>query len=462
MEKKFFTVQNFLDLTHGRLVSGKTETVLGKISTDSRKIKKGEFFVALTGKNFNGHRFVAQVRQKGACGALISEPLQTSLPASFVLIRVADTLRALQDLAQGYRLYFAVPLIAITGSCGKTTTKEMASHILGQKKKVLKNEGNLNNQIGVPLTLFRLNASYEAAVLELAMSAKGEIRRLTEVSSPDVGAVTNVAAAHLQFLKTLDGVAQAKSELPQALEEGKTLVLNRDDPRVWEMRRYSKGELISFGLQKDCRVRGERLKPTRGGGISFQLVTGGGLTMVNLRQPGAHQVYNALAAASCAIALGATLADIKKGLETFKPVLSGRWERVKLQGVNFINDSYNANPFSMGAALAAFHQEKARGGRKIAVLGEMKELGKETKKLHREVGKKAVQASLFGLLTVGKMGKEIARAARREGLANTLCFQDPQEAGLALRELAKAKDVVFLKASRAVGLEKILETFKEH
>lgn len=451
-------VQKIAEITGGRVFpEGAKRTVAG-FSTDTRTLQEGELFIPLRGENFDGHDYLLQAVSRGAA-ACLSEEVVAGLPVP--VIRVSDTLKALGDLAAALRLAFAAPVAAVTGSSGKTTTKEMLAAILSLTGPGLKTEGNFNNLVGLPLTLFRLNLDeHRWVVLEMGMSARGEIARLAEIGAPQVGIITNVGPAHLETLHGLDGVARAKGELFAALPAGGTAIINADDEKVAAIPVANGVRRLFYGLSAGAEVRGEEIEPG-GDSVSFRLVLPTGSRPVRLRLPGRHNVHNALAAAAAAFALGVDERVIAEGLELFRPT-KGRMETVVLPGgVTLVEDTYNANPLSVKAALTAL-DEMGGEGKRIAVLGDMLELGPEAATLHREVGE-AAAARVDHLLLLGEMAAETAAGAREGGLdpGRVRILASHEEATASLRELMRPGDRVLVKGSRGMRMEKVCAALRQ-
>jgi len=421
------------------------------VSTDTRTLSRGELFVPLRGPRFDGHHFIEEAVRRGAAACLSEEPVSgVSVP----VIRVVDTLRALGDLAAVLRNAFSGPVIAITGSSGKTTTKEMLATILDLTGPGLKTEGNLNNLIGLPLTLFRIEDRHQWMVLEMGMSARREIARLSEIGSPTVGVITNVGMAHLETLHTMEGIAMAKGELFAALQPGTTAVINGEDPRVALLPVANGVRRLVFGLGPEAEVRAEQIV-SEGGRASFRLVLPSGGRKVALRAVGRHQVLNALAAAAAAVALGVEEETIALGLEKFQ-VSAGRSELIQLPcGAALLEDSYNANPQSVRAALDTLDDLPGKGQR-IAVLGDMLELGTASVSLHREIGAFAAKKTDL-LLLLGDHSEDTASGARAAGMSEgqVRIFRTHEEAAACLKRELNSGDRVLVKGSRGMRMEKI-------
>jgi UDP-N-acetylmuramoyl-tripeptide--D-alanyl-D-alanine ligase len=448
-----------LELLQGRLFSMEIKGV----SIDSRTIKEGELFVAIRGDRFDGHDFVPDAIRKGAWGALVERSLLEQRYADLSVLRnvvpVEDTLVSLQEMSLLHRKKFSIPVVAITGSNGKTTTKEMLASILQRSGDVLRTEGNLNNHIGVPLMLCRLKERHRAAIIEMGMSGLGEIAALTRLAVPAVGLITNIGPAHLQFLGDTDTIAQAKGELLEGLHSGGTAVLNANDRYFGTLRSKFSGRIISFGLSSDADVRSDNIRqgPDH---TSFALQAGGRSLDIRIHTVGRHNVSNALAAAAAAIALDLPLETVQHGLEEFRTVAL-RSELREVKGVSIIADCYNANPGSMQAALEMLSSLRRGRGQLIAVLGDMLELGASGPEAHREVGRTAAKLGVDALITVGELGVQMAEGARKAGMARDRVVEasTTSRAAARLRELAKPGDTVLVKGSRGMRLEAVLEEF---
>ncbi len=463
MEK--VTVAEIVEASQGDLIGGNLQLAVPDISIDSRTIKEGELFLALKGGRYDGHDFLEEALQRGAMGAIIknqkSNDSLSRVPRnqrSAIIIQVSDTSKALQDVAHYYRKKFALPIVAITGSNGKTTTKDMIAGILSKRLLTLKAESSFNNQVGIPLTLLHLSSSHQAVVLEMGMSARGEIAQLARLAEPTMGVITNVGPAHLEFFTDIEEIAQAKGELVDSLSESDTVILNRDDDRVWAMAGRVKGTLVSFGIKRKSDFQATEVKCLSDGTSEFTL---NGEVRIKLPLLGYYNVYNALAAASACSAFQLDLSVIKEGLESFQAparrmqILSlGPVRDKSLSGVKVINDAYNANPESMKMALQLLSRLRT-GGRKIAVLGDMLELGKWGERMHRELGKLA-STSCQVLVTAGKLSQALAEEATASGMKDVFICQNSQEAGKKLAEIIKRDDTVLVKGSRAMRMEEVI------
>jgi UDP-N-acetylmuramoyl-tripeptide--D-alanyl-D-alanine ligase len=460
-EEEQLSAAMVLEATRGVLIQGDEQTSFTGVSTDSRSIRPGELFIALRGGNFDGHQFFAEaLRQGGRGGVVAQEPGQlrdTAIP----VIKVTDTLRALGDLANWWRKRHPIPLIAVVGSTGKTTTKEMAATILERKYRVMKNPGNLNNLIGLPLSLLKLNSRNGVAIMEMGMNHKGEILRLAQIAEPDFGILTNIGPVHLEGLGSIEGIMEAKGELLAGMRAHGRLIFNADDPRVQELSKGFQGTRISYGVRKPADWSATDISMGEDGRVSFQLRGRTGIRPIALRLLGRHQVYNALAAAAVTSALGVGMEDIQEGLEAFQPP-SMRMELIILgKGIKIINDAYNANPPSMEAALDTLTE--VPGGRKIAVLGDMWELGAYAEQAHRELGRAASERRVDSLLLLGKFAVHVAQGAREAGMDPQAVFigNDPHEVSLRLSRTVKKGDWVLIKGSRIMKMEEIIKELRE-
>ena len=379
-----FTMDEILRATDGTRVDGPPIECFRGITTDSRNVAPGNLFVALQGEKYDGHAFLDQAVEKGAGGLLVHRHDGRSRE-DIPTILVRDTLLALGDMARARRRYFSLPVLAVTGSSGKTTTKEMAARILEQSRCILKTQGNYNNLIGLPLTLLGLHEDHQLAILELGTNRPGEIARLTRIAEPDIATVTNVGPAHLEGFGSMDGVAQEKGDIFRQMTPGGVVVLNVDDAYIRSFTIDDTKRCITFGFRSEAHVSATDIQDSGIEGARFLLKIDGIQRRVNLPVAGKHNVANALAAAALTWAADATMDDIVAGLETFKPV-SGRMEIIPLRnGAFVINDTYNANPASVGEALNTL-QTLRKQGHGIAILGDMLELGNDAEIRHRDMG----------------------------------------------------------------------------
>jgi len=476
MEK--ISVKEILEATKGRLIQGKENTCFNSISTDTRTLpkgshseKKGNLFIALKGKNFDGHRFIPEAIKKGAKG-IVSQGFSLakkyqSIPTDDVLIviEVKDTLSALQDIANSYRRRFTLPLIAITGSNGKTTTKEMLWNILSRKALTLKNKGNYNNEIGVPLTLFELTRFYKFAVLELGTNAPGEIKKLTEIAQPTVGVITNICLTHTEGLLDIEGVAREKLSLLAGLGNRGTTILNIDDKIIRESLHLIKKQglkKITCGIVNRGNVYATEINDLRERGMKFRVNLSGNKSAsqnitIHIPLIGMHNVYNALVAAATAKLFDVPPKTIKNGLESIK-TLPMRMEITKLKECTIINDAYNANPHSVEEAISIIEKWNAEkvlaSGRKILILGNMLELGKWSVKAHRKLAGIAMKRGIDILVTMGKLAAITAGEFNKIG-GTAFVYDDREKLVEGILKQMHRGDLILIKGSRAMKMEEI-------
>jgi len=461
-----WTLEQILSATTGKLMRPGTRSAFGEVVTDSKKVGANSVFVALKGRKFDGHRFAKAAARRGAACLIVHKKISLASVKDAAIVRVGDTLEALGALAHDRRVRFGPKVLAITGSNGKTTTKEMVAAILEKgalngaslRRRVLKTEGNFNNLVGLPLTLLRLSERDRAAVVELGTSNPGEIARLTRIAAPDVAIVTSVGPAHLSGLKSVAGVAREKGQIFRGLRRGGVAVVNLDDPWTRRIGAKLKGKKITYG--EGGRIRAESATALGAGGNAFVLRAGGRRARIRLKFSGAHNLSNALGAAAMAHALGIDLRAIRAGLEAARP-FSMRMAVERWNGVGVINDAYNANPASMEAALKTLAQMNGRG-RKIAIVGDMLELGAETRKRHLAVGREAAEYGVDRLYVLGKQARLVRRGALEGGMDASRVVvgkSHAQIAGLVRKEL-RAGDWILFKGSRGMKMEKILAAVK--
>lgn len=465
------TIEEILKATGGKLHSGEGTQSISGVSIDSRTIKEGEIFFAIKGDNFDGHDFINDVIEQGAAGLIVQDghPLIGAIISGGnrgkVVITVNDTLHALQETAGYYRNKFSIPVIGITGSNGKTTTKEMLWSILSSRFSVLKNEGNFNNHIGVPLTLLRLNPSHNMAVIEMGISAKGELTRLCQIANPTSAVITNIGPTHLERLGRIENVAEAKGEILEFIKSDGVCVLNMDDTYFDVFKAKSAGRVVSFGMSSLSDVYTEYSDSSPDwksmDNTTFRLMCPLGKTEVRINVIGMHNLYNALCAAAAAYALGAQLDDIKSGLEKFTPVKM-RSAIEKIGGIFIINDTYNANPASMVAAIDMLKNIK-EGKQKIVVLGDMLELGENTARAHHDLGIYIGNAGIDGLIAVGEFAEYVADGATEAGMSENrvLTHNDYPHTLETIRQWLNKGDVLLVKGSRGMKMERIVEGLKE-
>ncbi|MEY2412647.1 MAG: UDP-N-acetylmuramoyl-tripeptide--D-alanyl-D-alanine ligase [Acidobacteriaceae bacterium] len=425
-------------------------------SIDSRTIGSGALFFAVQGERLDGHGFVEQSLQKGAVAAVVRKDQLARFPDKSRLIAVDDTLIALQTLASAVRRLWARPLVGVTGSAGKTTTKDAIAHVLASCYRVLKSEGNFNNHFGLPLMLLKLEPEHDIAVIEMGMSHAGEIAALAKIAHPEIGVVTNVAPVHLEYFKSVSDIARAKYELIQSLPASGVAILNADDEFVSQFGRDFRGKVITYGTNPTSKVRAEKIESQGSAGSAFDIVIGDIREKATLPLVGSHNVLNALAAVAVAIERGLTPKEAVAALATLSPA-DKRGQVLQLGNITVINDCYNSNPKALDAMVDALATMVAK--RRIVVAGEMLELGNASEELHRSSGKHAATKKMDILIGVRGAAAAMVSAAKQSGIAAEF-VASPEEAGEWLAANAKDGDVVLLKASRGVKLEKALEVWK--
>ena len=422
------------------------------VSTDTRQVRSGELFVALQGENFDAHDFIQQAVDAGAVAVVVSRPVEVTLPS----LLVKDTRLALGDLASAWRERFSLPVIAITGSNGKTTVKEMVASILAVNGKPLVTKGNLNNDIGVPLTLFNIDSQHTHAVIEMGANHAGEIAYLASLVKPDVGVVNNAMPAHLEGFGSLDGVAEAKGELFAALGESAVAIINADDHYAerWQQR-AAPAHVIEFGLSEKAHIRAREIKfnPVEWN-TQFDLQSSSGSAVINLPLAGHHNVMNALAASAVCLALGISIEDIQQGLANMECVGGRLMAAVSPQGATIIDDTYNANPASLKAGLDVLAMMP---GKRILVLGDMAELGEGSEEIHSQVAALAREHDVQYLYA---LGEQSAMAAEEFGNGG-MHFASHEELATALRAELDEQSVVLIKGSRRMQMERIVDAMHE-
>lgn len=423
------------------------------VITDSRKVTGGELFVALKGENFNGESFAKEAIKKGAAAVMVSKTAKR-LPDDVVL-KVDDTLTAYQQIAEAWRERFDIPIVAVTGSNGKTTTKDLTAAALNGLGHVQKTSGNFNNEIGVPMTLLELNDKHNAAVVEIGMRGLGQIESLAKVVKPTIGIVTNVSETHIELLGSIENIARAKGELVEAIKSGGTIILNADNKHTAEMRTLAGAgvKVMTYGLENPADVTA---KDVLIGSVSTEFTLGYRGEDFDFEIPmlGRHNVSNALAAIAAGLTLGLTVEEIQRGISTLTTTKM-RFEVIRRDGLTIVNDAYNASPASMRVAIKT--ASEIYSGRLIAVLGDMLELGDISEAVHREIGAELVENKFDTLITLGELGKFIAAGARDAGLKNVYTFDTHEDAAKKIIELVRDGDTILFKASHVMHMEKIIE-----
>ncbi|HKT50244.1 MAG TPA: UDP-N-acetylmuramoyl-tripeptide--D-alanyl-D-alanine ligase [Candidatus Angelobacter sp.] len=437
-------------------ISGKGEFDQNLVATgysiDSRTLNSGDLFFALAGDRFDGHDYVKAALEKGAVAAVVQRGRVLNIDHHRLLV-VEDTLKALQLLGAAARRLWGKPLLAVTGSAGKTTTKEILAHLLSTRFRVMKTSGNLNNHIGLPLQLLKLEPEHDLAVVEMGMNHAGEIRALGQIAHHDMAIVTAVAPVHLEFFNSLAEIARAKYEIIETLYPGAVAVLNADDDYVCQFGRDFRGKVVTFGITRAADISAQKVTLNGAAGSTFDLVAGAVREHVTLPLVGEHNIYNALAAAAAAMERGIPPSEAAEALASVAPA-DKRGEVLQLAGATIINDCYNSNPRALNAMVDTLASMPAR--RRILLAGEMLELGPTAEALHRECGHHAAEKKIDVVIGVRGMAKALAEAACGAGIQAQF-METPEEAGEWLARELRAEDAVLLKASRGVKLERALE-----
>jgi UDP-N-acetylmuramoyl-tripeptide--D-alanyl-D-alanine ligase len=438
------------------LSSGDGTVVIDKIRTDSRTLKPGELFVALRGENFDGHDFVEAVARANAAGAIVESKWRGELPETFALISADDTLQAYQELAANYRRSLSLKVVAITGSNGKTSTKDFAAAVLARRFRVTRTEGNFNNHVGLPRTILEATSRDEVAVWEIGMNHPGEVAVLARLAMPDVAIITNVGVAHIEFMGSREAIATEKGALAEAVGAQGTVILNADDSFTGSIAARTRAKVLLAGTTAGT-IRASEISQSESG-TDFTILEGAHRCRAQLSVPGLHMVQNALLAVAAGRVFGLSLEDCAAGLVA-APLTKARLQIKEIRGVHFLDDSYNANPDSMKAALHTLVELDA-DGKRIAVLGEMRELGSESEPSHREIGEIAAALKIDHLITIGNVAATIAQAAEHAGLEKSVAVQSTLEAAELLNEIAAPGDLVLIKGSRSARTEEVIEQFR--
>src|SRR6266403_522627 len=449
------SILQIAELSGAKLEQGDGKTLIERISTDSRTIKEGELFVALRGENFDGHKFVEATAKTGAAGAIVDLKWNGKVPGKFVIIRAEDTLLAYQNLAANYRKALSLKVLAITGSNGKTSTKDFAASVLGRKFRVAKTQGNFNNHVGLPRTILEARSDDEVAVWEIGMNHPGEVAPLAKIAAPDAAIVTKIGVAHREPMVTREAIGKEKGALAETVAAGGTVILKGDEPPSKGIAKRTDAHVIFAGT-KEGTVRAIYIQQSADGS-EFTIMEDAHRCRAQLPVPGLHMVQNALLAVAAGRAFGLSLEEAAAGLAS-APLTKARLQIKAINGVQFLDDSYNANPDSMKAALQTLVELDA-DGKRVAVLGEMRELGTETQRGHEEVGEAAASLGVDHLIGIGEMGAVIARAGQKAGLEKTSTIGSTSEAADLLIDIAAPGDLVLIKGSRLARTEDVIEAF---
>jgi UDP-N-acetylmuramoyl-tripeptide--D-alanyl-D-alanine ligase len=461
-----WTTAQIVKATRGGLLCGDLQQSFSRISIDSRTISSNDVFVAIEGDVHDGHAFASDVVAQGVRGLVVGRTKISHLPISdwkknqIACIAVADTTRALGDLASFNLRRSQASVVGITGSNGKTTTRKLTAGILERQYNILATSGNRNNEIGLPLTLLGLEFEHQWAVVELGTNSPGEIKRLVEICSPKIGVITNIGPAHLEKLGSLDGVMHEKGDLLKGLGPNGIAILNADDPRGLQLAQNAENEVILFGLSDEATIRARHITE-KDSGITFTLIFEEKSLSVHLNSPGSFMISNALAAAAVGYSLGLSSETVRSGLEAFTPV-AGRMNILHMSnGIHIIDDTYNANPESMKAALSTLQQMRL-GGRGVFVAGDMLELGEMSPALHRQVGALAARSGISRLYAKGKFCEAVAIGAHEEGLRSAdIVTGSRDEIIKDLKGWLQPGDWILVKGSRGMAMEKVVQGLKD-
>ncbi len=437
--------------------NGRDHGPITNLNTDSRTIRPGDLFVALRGENFDGHQFVNDAFVRGAVGALVEQKWTGKTPPDFAILRVPDTLAAYQQIAAQYRRSLGLKVVAITGSNGKTSTKDFTASVLARRFRVTKTDGNFNNHVGLPRTILQAGSEHEIGVWEIGMNHPGEIAPLAAIAQPDVAIITNIGVAHIEFMGSRAAIAQEKGDLAASLGAEGALLLNSSDEFAQTIAARTRGRVIFAGIEEG-EVQARDIVQSASG-AEFELLEGAHRCRAVLPVPGLHMVQNALLAVAAGRFFGISLEECAAGLAS-APLTKARLQIKTIAGVEFIDDSYNANPDSTKAALRTL-AELETAGRRIAVLGQMLELGAESRRGHREVGETAASLGIDHLIALGKEAKEIVAGAEAAGLTNITMAANPEEAASRLGEIVRPGDLVLVKGSRSARTERVLEEYSK-
>jgi len=454
-------------MTLGEILTAVNGTLLGKfrdldvtvngVETDSRTIHPGALFVPLVGERFDGHAYINSALENGAAGCFTARERESYLPGKFY-IKVASPLRALRDLAAYYRTKFPIPLVGITGSVGKTTTKDMIAAVLATKYNVLKTEGNMNSREGMPLTLLRLDSSHEIAVIEMGMSQASEIDYLSGIAKPDVAVITNVGDAHIENLGSRENIFKAKCEIFNHLKPGGTAILNGDDELLCTLRNAVPFETVFCGTNQGADYRAADISADQGNSIRCTAVTPGETYEMEIPALGRHMIYPALMAAAVGARFGLSREQILEGILCFKPTKMRMNVLRRGQDITILNDAYNANPQSMRAAIGVLSDSKSAF--KLAVLGDMFELGSLAAALHAGVGEYLGKAGIHCLVAVGELSEHMARAAEKAGVPAVFHCTDKGAAIPVLKDTVRPNSTILVKASRGMAMEELVDYLK--
>ncbi len=453
------SLDKIIEAVNGELICGSMDTRIAGVSTDSRSIREGDLFIPIVGDKFDGHDFIGVVLDKGAVAVLTSKDVEPV--GGKAVIKVEDTLTALGDLARYYRAGFNIPFVGITGSVGKTSTKDMISSALSQGFNVHKTMGNFNNHIGLPLTILNLETDHEAAVIEMGMSGFGEIKYLSSIAKPDIAVITNIGLSHIEKLGSRQNILKAKMEILEGLKSDGMVILNGDDKLLYGLNDLLSFRTVYFGMEDGLNYQACNVKTMGERGTSFEITVKNNDYKVNVPVPGIHNIYNALAAIAVGIELNMPMEKIIKGIAEFVPSKM-RLNIIDSNGIKIINDAYNASPQSMEAAIDVL-SDIGENGRTVAVLGDMLEMGEWAYKAHVDIGRYAFSKGIDYIFTIGENGRNIANGALESGAqeGKVLAFDNNNDIKSFLKGFVKNGDVILVKGSRGMKMEEIVEKLNE-
>lgn len=452
------SLEEIVKVTDSEIFSNNSEIdknfFVSGITTDSRKITDGVLFVALKGEKFNGEDFAEDSLKKGAAAVLVSKTAK-NFSTDKIILKVEDTLTAYQKISKSWRERFKIPVIAVTGSNGKTTTKDLTAAALSFLGEIQKTSANYNNEIGVPLTLLGISEKSKAAVVEIGMRGLGQIKNLSKIVQPNIGIVTNVSETHIEILKSMENIAKAKGELVEAIPEGGTIILNADNKFTADMKKLAKPgvKIITYGIENSADLMAEKIM-IKDSSTEFCLKYNGKTFDFEIPLVGRHNVSNSLAAVAAGLTCGISVENIRKGFSALS-ASKMRFEVIRRNGITIINDAYNASPASMRAAIQTVSE--IYDGKKIAVLGDMLELGEISEKVHYEIGSELAENNFDTLITLGELGKFIAKGAKDAGLKNIFTTSTHEKAAEKILEIIQEGDTILFKASHGMHMEKIIE-----
>ncbi len=451
---KRMTVKEIVKATGGRLLFGDEKSVVESVSIDSRDIKENALFVPLIGERSDGHDFIEKAFLSGASVVITQKDI--SAIENKAAVMVEDTAKALGDIAKYYKKRFNIKTIAVTGSVGKTTTKDMLASVMNTRYNTLKTEGNYNNEIGLPLTVLRMEEQNEAAVFEMGMSAFGEIHYLADIVRPDVGIITNIGMSHIENLGSQEGIYKAKTEICDFFNEKSLLIVNGDDKFLKKAKEFKNFNVVTCGIESDCDYKAENIEDLGINGTRFTVKFYGRQHEIFVKVPGVHNVYNALAAIACGVYYDISPNRICEGIENFS--LTGmRMAVERAQGYTIINDCYNSSPDSVNAALRVLSTQKTR---RVAILGDILEMGEYAREAHFKLGKAVYKNGTDVLLTAGENARYMVEGAKKCGMENAFAFENTEALASEALKYLKDGDSVLVKASRGMHFEKIVEALK--